>query len=205
MDAIVQGINLVLAIAGCVVLLTRAVPHAGARQVAALVVYAAGLLAMAACSALYGQGRGGPRHELYRRLDKAAIFLMIGGTYTPFILNDCSQANSLRFLVVIWTIALLGLLIVLVAPHRLERLSIPLYLLLGWSILSDPGLLASLPLQVTALLVAGGLFYTVGILFCRSRMPFQEAIWHGFVLAGAVCHYAAIAAISHRLPVASGN
>ncbi len=191
-----QGINLILAIGGCIVLLARAAPRADTSRLGALAVYAAGLLAMAGCSALYGWHRNGPRHALFRRLDKAAIFLMIGGTYTPLILIGGGATHALRLLAAIWTIALAGGLVVLTAPHRIERLSAVLYLLLGWAVIAEPGLLARLPAQVTALLVAGGLSYSVGVLFHRSRMAFQEAIWHGFVFSGAACHYAAILLVS---------
>lgn len=195
-DAVMQSLNLVLAIAGGALLLAGTAARAEARQGAALVVYAAGLVAMAGCSALYAWGRGGPRHGLYRRLDQAAIFLMIGGTYTPLILTGAPDPHALPLLAAVWAIALAGVLVILAAPHRMERLSVPLYLLLGWAVLADPGLFARLPLPVAALLVAGGLSYTVGVVFHRTRMAFQEAIWHGFVLAGAACHYAAIVLIS---------
>ena len=195
-DAAVQGTTLILAIAACIALFADPTPRADARHAVALAVYAPGLLAMAACSALYGRGRDGPRHALYRKLDKAAIFAMIGGTYTPFVLLCGGEAHALRLLAVVWTIALAGMLAMLAAPHRLERLSVPLYPLLGWSVLSDPGLLAALPLRAAALLVVGGIPYTVGVLFHRSQMPFQEAVWHGFVLAAAACHYAAIVRVS---------
>jgi hemolysin III len=200
-DGTVQGINLILAIGGCIALLARAAPHGDAWRLGALAVYAAGLLAMAGSSALYGWHRDGPRHTLFRRLDKAAIFLMIGGTYTPLVLIGGGATDALPLLAGVWITALAGVLVVLAAPHRIERLSVALYLLLGWAVVAEPGLLARLPAQVTALLVAGGLSYSVGVLFHRSRIAFQEAIWHGFVLLGAACHYAAILLVS--FPVAT--
>jgi hemolysin III len=85
-----------------------------------------------------------------------------------------------------------GVLFKLIAPRRFEPLSVPLYVIIGWAVLCDPQLLLNLPVRVTLLLVAGGGLYTVGIAFHRARMRFQEAIWHSFVLAAAVCHYAAV-------------
>jgi hemolysin III len=190
-DAVVQTVNLALSVAACVAMVALVGARAGPPRFAALAVYAFGLLAMMGCSVLYCWGRGGPRHRMYRQLDKAAIFIMIAGTYTPLIVTFGGD-GGFRLLAVVWVVALAGALLMLAAPRRFDRLSVPLYLVMGWSVLSDPGLLLGLPTLVTALLVAGGVLYTVGVLFHRARMRFQEAIWHGFVLAGAACHYVAI-------------
>jgi hemolysin III len=117
---------------------------------------------------------------------------MIAGTYTPFTLASPDGDYRVRLLVGIWAIAVAGALLKLLAPRHVERFVVPLYLLMGWSIVSDPGLVMSLPAAVAALLVAGGVLYSVGVVFHLSRLRFQEAIWHGFVLAAAACHYAAI-------------
>jgi hemolysin III len=190
-DGVVQCVNVVLAAAGCVVLAGLVDTHADPRLLPALTAYGAGLLAMVGSSALYAWARGGCRQMLYRRLDHAAIFLMIGGTYTPFTMISFGGVHH-GLLALVWAVALTGVLLKLIAPRRVERLSIPLYLILGWAVLSDPGLLLSLPTPVVTLLVAGGGFYTAGITFHLARVRFQEAIWHGFVLAAAACHYAAV-------------
>jgi hemolysin III len=103
-----------------------------------------------------------------------------------------TEVHGHRLLSLIWAVALIGLLLKFVAPRRVDPLSVPLYLIMGWAVLSDPGLLLSLPTPVVTLLVAGGVFYTVGITFHLARLPFQEAIWHCFVLVAAACHYAAV-------------
>jgi hemolysin III len=191
-DGVVQSVNVVLAVAGCVALGVLAGAHADPVRLVGLAAYAAGLLAMVGCSAMYAWGRCGRRKALYRHLDHAAIFVMIAGTYTPFIVVSRGGARGFRLLVVIWAIALMGGLLQWIAPRRFEALAVPLYLIMGWAVLSDPGLLLSLPQPVTMLLIAGGMLYTVGIPFHLARMRFQEAIWHGFVLAAAACHYAAV-------------
>ena len=191
-DGVVQSVNVALAAAGCVVLGVLAGTHASPRRLAALTVYGAGLLAMVGASALYGWARGGRRHRLYRHLDHAAIFLMIAGTYTPFALISFDGVYGRRLLALIWAAALVGVLLKLIAPRCVEPLSVPLYLIMGWAGLSNPGLLLSLPTPVVMLLVAGGMLYTIGIAFHLARVRFQEAIWHCFVLAAATCHYAAV-------------
>jgi hemolysin III len=188
-DGVVQSVNVVLAAAGCVVLGILVGTHADPRLIAALIAYGAGLLAMVGASALYAWARGGRHHSLYRHLDHAAIFLMIAGTYTPFIVTE---VHGPWLLSLIWAVALIGILLKFVAPRRVEHLSVPLYLIMGWAVMSDPRLLLSLPTPVVTLLVAGGVFYTVGITFHLARVPFQEAIWHCFVLVAAACHYAAV-------------
>ncbi len=191
-DGVVQSVNVVLAAVGCVALGVLAGTHTDPLRLAALAVYGAGLLAMVGASALYAWGRGGRRHTLYRHLDHAAIFLMIAGTYTPFTVISFGEVHGRRLLALIWAIALMGVLLTLIAPRRVEPLSVPLYLIMGWAVVSDPRLLLALPAPVVMLLVAGGVFYSVGITFHLARMRYQEAIWHSFVLVAAACHYAAV-------------
>ena len=191
-DGVVQGVNVVLAVAGCVALGAVAHSLTDPLRIAALAAYGVGLLAMVCCSALYAWGRYGRHRDLYRHLDQAAIFLMIAGTYTPFTIAAPDGGYRLRLLAAIWAIGIAGGLFKLLAPRRFEPLAVPLYLIMGWTIVSDPGLVLSLPAAVAVLLVAGGVLYSAGVVFHLSRLRFQEAIWHGFVLAAAACHYAAI-------------
>ena len=140
-----------------------------------LAVYGAGLLAMLGCSALYNTARPGPRKELWRRLDHAAIFVMIAGTYTPFAAIAIGGAWGTGLLVFVWTVAAAGVVLKLLDPGRFETLSIAAYLLLGWTILVaiDP-LIAAVSLRAFVLLAAGGILYSAGILFYRwDRLPYQ--------------------------------
>lgn len=191
-DAIVQGTAVVLALFGCAGLAVLASSRATAAQGVALAVYGFGLLSMVVCSSLYALGRGGRWHTLLRHLDHAAIFVMIAGTYTPFTVSGFAEGHGIRLLATVWSIALVGVLLKLLAPARFDPLSVPLYLLMGWAVLSDPGLLWLLPAGVTGLLAAGGVLYCIGVVFHLAPVRFQEAIWHGFVLAAAACHYAAV-------------
>jgi hemolysin III len=195
-DGVVQTVNVILAVAGCVGLGILAGTDADPLRLTALGAYGTGLLAMAGCSALYAWGRDGRCHRLYRQLDHAAIFVMIAGTYTPFTVIGLGDDHRLRLLALVWATALAGILLKLVAPRRFEPLSVPIYLMMGWAVLSDPRLLLSLPAPVIAPLVAGGVVYTVGVTFHLARMRFQEAVWHGFVLVAAGCHYVAIVHIA---------
>jgi hemolysin III len=137
--------------------------------------------------------------EWMRRLDHAAIFLMIAGTYTPFILIKMNNAWGLGLLAVVWSMAAIGIAIKLFAPRYLEGISTALYLMQGWAILAawEP-LMTAVSGHVLTLLMIGGVLYTVGVVFhLWERLPFQNAIWHGFVLSAASCHYAAVMVAVH--------
>ena len=153
-----------------------------------------GLLAMLGCSAAYHLLRSSRRRELLRCFDHSAIFLMIAGTYTPFTLLRIKPLWAIVLTSLVWSIAALGIVLRLVRPQLFERLSIGFYLALGWAGLAAVGtLVPSVRLSTLVLLAAGGLLYTVGVVFhVRERLPFRTAIWHGFVLVAAAAHYVAV-------------
>lgn len=159
-----------------------------------LSIYGLAMVAMFFCSAGYHL-IGRPRlKEIFRRLDHAAIFLMIAGTYTPFILIKMNDAWGLGLLAVVWGMAAIGIIIKLFLPRFLDGLSTALYLVQGWAVIAawEP-LMSALPGRVLTLLMAGGVLYTVGVVFhLWERLPYQNAIWHGFVLSAASCHFAAV-------------
>jgi hemolysin III len=193
-DAIVHMIGLALALAGCIALAVTALPGADLARLVGLGLYAVGLLAMLGCSALYNLTREEALKRLFRRLDHAAIFAMIAGTYTPFALLAIGGAWGMGLLVLVWTVAVGGTVIELFALRRHDRLSVTAYLLLGWSILPALGpLSAAVTPSGIALLAVGGVLYSIGTIFHMwSSLLHQNAIWHGFVLAGAACHYTAV-------------
>ena len=193
-DAVVHVVGVTLGLAACIALAVLALPGADATVVTSLVVYGAGLLAMLGCSALYNVATPGPRKMLWRRLDHAAIFVMIAATYTPFAAVAIGGVWGTGLLIFVWTMAAAGALLKLLDPGRLEALSITAYLLLGWTILvAIDRLIAAISLPALALLAAGGVLYSVGIVFYRwQRLPYHRAIWHGFVLVAAACQYFAV-------------
>jgi hemolysin III len=193
-DAMVHVVGLILGVAASVVLAMVALPREASTVLVSLAVYGAGLLAMLGCSALNNIAGDGPRKALWRRLDHAAIFVMIAGTYTPFLVIAIGGAWGTGLLVFVWTVAAAGVVLKLLHPGWSETLSIAAYLLLGWTILvAIDRLIAAVSLPALILLAAGGILYSIGVLFCQwDRLPYQKAIWHGFVLTAAACHYFAI-------------
>lgn len=159
-----------------------------------LAVYGVALAAVLGCSMLYNAGAWPDRRGLLRRIDHALIFVLTAATYTPFLVVRMTGAAASALLIGVWSIAAAGAAIKLLALRPLEGISIALYLLQGWSILLVAGtLVTALTTPGLVLLLGGGVFYTLGVgFYLWERLPFQQPIWHGFVLAGAACHYAAI-------------
>jgi hemolysin III len=193
-DAIIHVAGLCLALLGAIALAVIACNIADGVEAASIVVYTAGLLAMLGLSAAYNLWPLSPRKWLLRRLDQSAIFLFIAATYTPFIAQMKGDVTTLGLFIGVWTAAAVGVLLKILAPGRYDRVSIVLYLLLGWSgLLALEPMLAALPRSSVVLLVAGGLLYSAGVGFHMwEKLRFQNAIWHAFVLVAAGCHYTAI-------------
>ncbi|MCC8431677.1 hemolysin III family protein [Reyranella aquatilis] len=193
-DAAVHALGLLLGIVGAVSMVIVAAQSPGQGRMAAVLVYVAGLLAMLGCSAAYNLRITSPRREWLRRLDHAAIFVMIAGTYTPLTLLKLREPWSSGLTAVMWSMAALGIAAKLLQPRRIESLSVLLYLLMGWiGVLAIDELLASVEPTTLLLLLAGGVVYSLGTIFhLSSRLPYQQALWHASVLLAASIHYAAI-------------
>lgn len=203
-DGVIHGLGVVLGLAGAVALVATALTaHLGFGERAAIVLYATALVLMLGVSAVYNLYPVSPRKWLLRRADHALIYLMIAGTYTPLVALVGSGIRAYLLLALIWLVALVGIAVKLFLPGRYDRLSIGLYLLLGWSgLLAYESVIAALQPTALWLLAIGGLLYSVGVLFHVWRtLPFQNAIWHGFVLAATACHYGTIWASLNGLPL----
>jgi hemolysin III len=197
-DGCVHAIGIIASVIGLGALFIIGVRSEMTLWVASLTIYGLALVAMFSCSAGYNLIMHPPKlKEVFRRLDHAAIFLLIAGTYTPFVLIKMNNAWGLGLLAVVWTIAIIGIVIKLVIPRFLEGLTVGLYLVQGWAIVAAwHPLVTAVPAWVALLLVAGGVLYTVGVVFhLWDRLPYQNAIWHGFVLSAATCHFAAVIVI----------
>ena len=204
-DGVIHGLGVVLGLAGAVALVATAITaHLGLGERAAVVVYAAALVLMLGVSAIYNLHPVSPRKWLLRRADHALIYLMIAGTYTPLVALVGSGSRAYGLLAMIWAVALVGIAVKLLLPGRFDRLSIVLYLLLGWSgLFAYESVIAALKPTALWLLAIGGGLYSIGVLFHVWRtLPFQNAIWHGFVLAATACHYGTIWASLNGLPTA---
>ncbi|MCI0430125.1 MAG: hemolysin III family protein [Rhodospirillales bacterium] len=179
---------------GAVVLVVAAAERERALTIVSVAIYGVGLLGMIGASALYNLAEPSRRKEWFRRLDHAAIFLMIAGSYTPFTLVRMGGGWGLGIAIFVWLVAVAGIALKLLYPRRFERLSILLYLALGWAILVAVGpLFDAVPLPAIVMLGIGGLLYSCGVAFhLWHRLPYHNAIWHAFVLAAAGCQWVAV-------------
>ena len=193
-DGVIHVVGVTLGVGGAVFLVTLAATEKGAVEVASMVVYATGLLTMLGISAAYNMMPVSRLKWRLRSFDHSAIFLMIAGTYTPFITQIQNGAVSLALLLWVWSVGIAGVALKILLPGRFDRVSIALYLLMSWSgVLAWESVSASLPVTTVRLLAAGGLVYTAGVLFhVWESLKFQNAIWHAFVLVAAGCHFGAV-------------
>ena len=193
-DRCVHYAGIVAAVLGSVVLIVAAVERERALTIVSVGIYGAGLLGMIGASALYNLAEPSRRKEWLRRLDHAAIFLMIAGSYTPFTLVRMGGEWGFGIAIFVWLAAIAGIALKLLYPRRLEGLSIVLYLAIGWAILVGlRPLFAAVPLPAIVMLGIGGLLYSVGVVFhLWHRLPYHNAIWHGFVLAATGCQWVAV-------------
>jgi len=192
-DLIVHVIGLALALFGGGVALGLAVSEGRLGEVAAVVIYALGMIAMLAFSTAYNFAR--PRWQPFlRRLDHAGIFLMIAASYTPFTTQSLSGGWALWMSVAVWSLAGFGILAKLFLPGLGKAFWVVLYLVLGWLVVvAIKPLIREVPPPAMVLLALGGIVYSVGTIFyMMKRLTFRRAIWHGHVLTGASLHYVAV-------------
>jgi hemolysin III len=191
---IVHAVGIVLAIGGCILLVTTAAQSGSVKLTAALLIYSMGLLAMLGCSFLCNSNTNQKLCRLFERFDLSGIFIMIAASYTPFMLAKLDGTISWMILGIVWAVALSGVALNLLAAWNAPKVYIGMYIGLGWAVLFIVDkLIHSLSPTGLALLLAGGVVYTVGLVFhLNKKLPFSSAIWHAFVVLGASLHFAAI-------------
>jgi hemolysin III len=194
-NALTHAVGVALALAGLAVLVIIASLHRSPRQLVSYSIYGVTLVLLYSASTVY-HGISLPRAKrLLRTLDHAAIYLLIAGTYTPFALISLRGAWGWSLLGLIWALAAIGIVFKIFFIGRFPRTSTVLYLAMGWlALIAVRQLFANLPRQGLVLLFAGGLCYSIGVLFFAfdGRLRFNHAVWHLFVLAGSVCHFFAV-------------
>ena len=193
-DGVVHAVGVLFGIIAATVLVVLAAVYASALNIVGVSIYVAGLLSMLVLSATYNLWPVSRAKWLLRRFDHSAIYLLIAATYTPFILELKDSVFALALLVGVWCVAIFGIVLKLCYPGRLDRVSIGIYLAMGWSgMMLYDSVVRALPTVALWFVAAGGALYSLGVIFhAWRRLRFQNAIWHGFVLAGAACHYTAV-------------
>jgi hemolysin III len=192
-DGVVHATGVVLGLIGAIAIVIVAV-EARLIEIVSVGIYIFGLVAMLVLSAAYNMWPISSTKWILRRFDHSAIYLLIAGTYTPFLAVMKSGIASVALGVGVWSSALIGIVVKLALPGRFDRLAVALYLLLGWCGVVAYDLVATaVPSTSLWLLVIGGVLYSIGTVFHGwRRLRFHNAIWHGFVLSAAGCHYSAV-------------
>lgn len=193
-NAWTHGLGALLSLAGLVVLVILASRNGDAWHIVSCSIYGLTLVLLFSSSTLYHSFRNERVKHVLRIVDHAAIFLLIAGTYTPFVLVTLRGGWGWSLFGVVWGLALAGIVFQVFFVSRFRVLQTLIYLLMGWLVvIALKPLLTRVPLPGLLWLLAGGLSYTVGALFYLwKKLPYHHAVWHLFVLAGGVCHYFAI-------------
>ncbi|MCC7271055.1 MAG: hemolysin III family protein [Alphaproteobacteria bacterium] len=193
-DGIVHGVGIAFALALGTVLIVFSAIGTAPGELPAIIVYVVTLVLVLGISLAFNLAPVSGFRRLMARLDQAAIFLFIAGSYTPFLALLAETPVAQPMTILVWGAALIGISLKLIVPQRFGRLAILLYLGIGWSgVLVFQSLAAALPAVSLWLLVAGGVSYSAGIVFhLWERLKFQNALWHVFVVAGSGCHLWAI-------------
>jgi len=192
--SITHGIGILLSIGGLAVLIGFAALYGNAWHITSCAIYGTTLILLYTASTLY-HGIPNPRaKQVLQQIDHAAIFLLIAGTYTPFTLVNLRGGWGWTLFGLVWGIAILGIILELVTKRRYKRLSIALYLGLGWLVvIAINPLLSAVESGGLLLLLAGGLSYSLGVIFyVWKRLAYHHAVWHLFVLAGSILHFFAV-------------
>ncbi|MCP4424838.1 MAG: hemolysin III family protein [Chloroflexi bacterium] len=193
-NGITHGIGTALAIAGLTVLVSLAAINGDSWRVVSFSIYGSTLVLLYLASTLYHSIQIPKVKRVLQVLDHAAIYLLIAGSYTPFLLVNMRGQLGWTLFGVVWGLALLGIALRTIFVGQFEKLAVAGYVLMGWlMVVGFKEMQLTIPSGGVALILAGGITYTVGVVFFAWRkLPYNHAIWHLFVLGGSVCHFLAI-------------
>ncbi len=193
-NSLTHGAGLVASIIAMVTLIIIANGEQDATKIIVGAIYGSSLILCYLASTLYHSIQQPTLKHYLKIFDHAAIYLLIAGSYTPFTLYVIKGDWGFWMLTAIWSLAILGVVFKLFFVHRFKIFSTLIYLTMGWmALLAIQPLFENLPFEGLFLLVAGGLCYSVGVIFFLwEKLPFSHAVWHLFVLGGSVCHFFAV-------------
>ena len=195
LNGLTHGIGVALSIAGTVVLIVAASMMGDPWKIVGFSIFGASLILLYSASTLYHSLRSPKLRAAFKMLDHCAIYGLIAGTYTPFLLVNLRGQTGWILFAVIWALALTGIGLKALYGHRFKMLRVGIYLAMGWLILfASNDLTTKLNDTGFWLVLAGGITYTVGVVFYLADriIPFNHAIWHLFVVGGSVCHFFAM-------------
>ncbi len=190
-NSITHGTGVGLSIAALVILVVYAARLSDVWKVVSFSIYGATIISLYLFSTLYHAIRNPQAKRFFRILDHSNIFLLIAGTYTPVMIGTIRGAWGWTLFGVIWGLAILGINLKIFALGKMKALSTLIYIMMGWMVLiAINPLREKMETEFLAWMLAGGIFYTVGVVFYSlKKMPYHHAVWHLFVLGGSICHF----------------
>ncbi len=193
-SSVIHGIGVLLSLIALMVMLYYAVRYGNVWHIIGALVFGCGLITAYTSSTLYHSFQKPKIKQIFRTFDHISIFILIAATYTPLTLINLRGPWGWSIFSVVWGLALFGIIVECTPLRRFRLASVLLYLGMGWTIVvAVKPLMALVQPGGTALLLAGGLFYTFGCIFYAwKKLPYNHAIWHLFVIAGSACHFFAI-------------
>jgi len=193
-NSISHGLGALLSIIGLTLMVIVSVAADDGWKLTSAIVYGSSLVFLFLASTLYHSVPNPKAKGVLRVVDHCAIYMLIAGTYTPFMLINLRGAWGWTIFAVIWSLALFGIFFKLFFRHRFPKISLFTYIMMGWLVIvATSEMLAKVPSGALWLLLAGGLVYTFGAIFYKwERIPYNHAIWHLFVLGGSTCHFLAV-------------
>jgi len=190
-NSITHGVGVGLSIAGIVFLIIRAINLGTTWHLVSYIIFGTSLILLYVASTVYHSFTRRAWRALFQRLDHAAIFFLIAGTYTPFLLTKLRNGWGWSIFGIIWGLSILGLIMKLGFKSKFEKPSVFLYLAMGWfGVIVFYQTMGTISMLSILFLLLGGIFYSAGVIFYRWRtLPYNHAIWHLFVLGGSIFHY----------------
>lgn len=191
LHSITHGVGALLSILGLTWMLYLSIGAADPWRIVASLIYGASLITLFVASTVYHSMYASRHREIFKLLDHCAIYLLIAGTYTPFLLVAMRSHTGWWLFGAVWAMATAGIIKKLWFRHRFPKVALASYLVMGWLVvIAAPQLAEAIGPNGMAWLVAGGLCYSIGTIFyVLDRMPFNHTVWHVFVLGGGICHF----------------
>jgi len=193
-SAITHGAGAIASVVGLVFLLMAAFSAQDVWVIASALIYGLSLVALYLASTIYHSVHCPYKRDRLKHFDHCAIYLLIAGSYTPFLLVDMRETIGWPVFILIWSIAAIGIILKVFFQHRFKILRVVTYLLMGWTaVFCGKDFVDAIDPRGYSLLMAGGVVYSLGVIFyMMPKLPFSHAIWHMFVMGGSVCHFFAI-------------
>lgn len=194
LNSVTHGIGALISLSGLVLLIVFSAMYGNSYHVISCTIFGTALVLLYTASTLYHSFQKPKLKHLFKIFDHSCIYILIAGTYTPFLLVTIKGTLGWSLFILLWSLTVIGVLFKIFFVYRFKIISTVAYILMGWIIIfAIKPLFQSLPDGGLALLISGGLAYTFGTIFYAwNRLPFNHAIWHLFVLAGSVCHFFAV-------------